>query len=137
MIMSRSLNGDRDAVSMLLVLLALCLLLGLLASSGCTAIEKLPPGAQLQSSTFGVKISPQSLDGNPLTLGSHTTIITTSQPPDAGANLNRFQGSAPGVDVRSTVATGPVGEQIEAAGGAESLQHLMNPGTPVGRPESE
>lgn len=122
-------NRDRDLVSMLLLVIVLGLVsIALFASSGCTAIEKLPPGAQLQSSTVGIRVSPQSLDGTPLMFGSHTAIITTSQPADAGPNLNRFEGKAPGVNVRSTVATGAVGEQIEAAGGADALQYLMNPG---------
>ena len=119
-------SREQDGVSLLLVLLALCLVLLSFWCTGCTAIEKLPPGAQMQSSTFGIKVSPQALDGAPLTLGSHTTIITTSQPADAGANLNRFAGAAPGVEVRSTVATGPVGEQIDAAGGPEALRQLMS-----------
>lgn len=107
-------------------LIAVALLL-----SGCKAVA-IPPGAQLQSSTFGVRIAPQDAAGVPLTLGSHTTIITTSQPADAGPNLNRFQGVAPGVNIRSTVATGDIGQQIDAAGGAEALRQLMNPGSDVG-----
>lgn len=94
-------------------------------AAGCSSLDKLPPGAQLQSSTFGLKFSPQSVDGTPLTLGSHTLIITTAQPADGGPNLNRFEGQAPGVHLKSTVATGPVGEQLQQAGGPEALRHML------------
>lgn len=93
--------------------------------SGCNAISKLPPGTQLQSSTFGLKISPQAIDATPFALGSHTTIITTAQPADGGVGLNRFEGSAPGVNVRSTVTSGPIGSEIEKAGGVPALEVLL------------
>lgn len=127
-----------DSFPVLMVFAAVFVLLISLCS-GCKAVA-IPEGAQLQSSTFGVRIAPQDAAGVPLTLGSHTTIITTPQPAEAGPNLNRFEGAAPGVNVRSTVATGDVGEQINAAGGADALRHLMNPGTVVGsadEPEPE
>ena len=101
----------------------------LTAGCGCTAIEKLPAGAQMQSSTFGLRVSPQPIDGSPLTLGSHTTIITTAQPSDAGPNLNRFEGAAPGVHLKSTVATGPVGEQLREMGGPDAVRALVSPAT--------
>jgi hypothetical protein len=118
-------------------------LLVLTTASGCNTLKELPPGTQLQSSTFGVRIAPQAPDGTPLSLGSHTTIITTAQPADAGVNLNRFEGSAPGVNVRSTVASGEIGEQIDKAGGADALRALMDrtgtnaasPETTLGEPE--
>ena len=96
-----------------------------LTSAGCTAIDRLPAGAQLQSSTFGLRISPQSLDGTPFVLGSHTVVLTTSQPTDAGPNLNRFEAIAPGLRLKTTVATGPVGEQLKAAGGVPAIQALV------------
>lgn len=92
---------------------------------GCSSIDKLPAGTQLQSSTFGVKIAPQAVDGVPLTLGSHTTIITTAQPSAAGPNLNRFDGRAPGVNVRSTVASGAVGEQLGKLAGSEAALEAL------------
>ncbi len=105
-------------------------LLGLALSllCGCSQLEKIPPGAQIQSSTFGLKLAPQSPDGAPLTIGSHTLIITTAQPADAGPNVNRVSSDAPGVHLRSTVATGPVGDQLQAAGGTEAINSLLRPG---------
>ena len=104
------------------------------ALSGCSSIDKLPAGTQVQSSTFGLKVAPQAPDGTPLTLGSHSLIITTAQPNDAGPNLNRFEGRAPGIQLRSTVATGPVGEQLQKAGGPEALRELMQDRTGRERP---
>lgn len=98
------------------------------AIAGCGSIEKLPAGTQIQSSTFGVRISPQAVDGTPLALGSHTTIVTTAQPEDGGPNVNRFEGRAPGIHLRSTVASGPVGEQLREAGGPQAVRELMSPG---------
>lgn len=87
------------------------------SNSGCNQLKNLPPGTQIQSSTFGLRFSPGAADGTPLSLGSHTSIATLPQPADAGPNLNRFEGLAPfGIRVKSTVATGPVGEELSAAG---------------------
>lgn len=113
---------NRRAVAGLLaaLLIVLC---------GCTGTAKvaqsLPPGSQLQSSTFGVQVSPSAVDGTTFNLGSHSTIFTTAQPKDAGVNLNRFEGKAPAVHVKSTVASGPIGEQIKAAGGPAALNQLL------------
>ncbi len=105
----------------------LAVLVAFVMVSGCSAIEKLPEGAQLQTHTFGIKVSPQALDGTPLALGSHTTIITTAQPVEAGPNVNRSEIQAPmGIRVKSTVASGPVGEQLEAAGGVAAIESLVN-----------
>lgn len=93
--------------------------------SGCSSLQKIPEGSQFQSSTFGLKFAPAAPDGAPFVLGSHSLIVTTSQPPDAGPNLNRFEGAAPGVKLKSTVATGPVGEQLNAAGGAAAIEGLL------------
>ena len=41
---------------------------------------------------------------------------------------------APFTKVKSTVATGPVGEQIKAAGGPEALKHLLGSGQPLQLP---
>ena len=103
------------------------IVLSCLFFSGCSSLDKIPDGTQLQSSTFGLRVAPNDPAGTPLTLGSHSTIVTTAQPPDAGPNLNRFQAEAPmGVNIRSTVATGAVGEQLREAGGPEALQHLLS-----------
>ncbi|MHC4877591.1 MAG: hypothetical protein ACYTGL_13930 [Planctomycetota bacterium] len=97
------------------------------ACSGCSALDELPDGAQLQTHTFGIKVSPQALDGTPLAVGSHTTIITTAQPVEAGPNVNRSEIQAPmGIRVKSTVASGPVGDQLEAAGGVAAIESLVN-----------
>ncbi len=100
--------------------------------SGCSGLKNLPDGVQLQSSTFGVKVSPSAPDGTPFVIGSHTTIITTPQPPDAGPNLNRFEGGAgvAGATVKSTVASGAVGDQLEKAGPA--IEAVVGAGTPAG-----
>jgi len=94
-------------------------------AAGCNSLGDMPPGTQYQSSTFGLRIAPQAVDSAPVVFGSHTTIITTPQPPDAGPNLNRFQGQAPFVDVKSTVASGPVGDELQKAGGPEALDRLL------------
>jgi len=101
----------------------------LVAALGCSGLAKIPPGTQLQSSTFGVKVSPQAPDGTPLVIGSHTTIITTPQPTDAGPNVNRFEGTAglTGAKVKSTVATGPVGDELESAAPALGILHGQPP----------
>lgn len=100
------------------------LLLSSAVAAGCKAMS-LEPGTQLQSSTFGLKVSPAAPDGTPIVIGSHTTIITTPQPATAGPNLNRFEGKAGirGATVKSTVASGPVGDQLKAAGGAAAVLH--------------
>lgn len=108
----------RRAIKLLLVI-TLC---------GCSSLDKIPAGAQVQSSTFGIKLAPDAPDGAPLTIGSHTLIITTAQPEKGGPNLNRVASDAPGVHLRSTVATGPVGEQLKAAGGTDAINSLLRPG---------
>lgn len=105
-------------------------LLASACAAGCKAMN-LEPGTQLQSSTFGLKVSPAAPDGTPIVIGSHTTIITTPQPAAAGPNLNRFEGKAglSGATVKSTVASGPVGDQLNAAGGAAAV--LYPPDAPA------
>ena len=49
---------------------SLCCCAFLSLGAGCTGIDKLPAGAQLQSSTFGLRLSPQPLDGIPIVIGS-------------------------------------------------------------------
>lgn len=92
--------------------------------SGCSG---LPEGTQFQSSTFGMRVSPFSPDATPFVLGSHTAIINTPAPPDSGPALNRNDVAAPGIRLKSTVGSGPVGEEIDKAGGPEALQFLMAP----------
>lgn len=110
----------RERFALTVAWLIPCLPLIIFHAAGCSSIDKLPDGVQLQSSTFGVKVSPSAPDGTPFVIGSHTTIITTPQPADAGPNLNRFEGGAgvTGATVKSTVASGPVGDQLEKAGPA-------------------
>lgn len=99
-----------------------CLLV--IVAIGCK-MGDLQPGTQIQSSTFGMKYAPAAPDGTPFVIGSHTVILTTPQPADAGPNLNRFEGKAgiSGATVKSTVASGPVGDQLKAAGGAAAVLH--------------
>lgn len=103
------------------------ILIGAFLLAGCQALEDLPPGTQFQSSTFGLRLSPRPIDGNPLTLSSHTTVIQTPPPEDAGPSLNRAEMYAPFVRLKTTVAAGPVGEQLEAAGGPAALEILLQP----------
>lgn len=108
---------------------SLCLVLGalLLSVSGCNAVEKLPEGAQFSTSTFGLRISPQPLDGNPIVFGHHSTILNTPTPPGAGPNINRHEIAGPFTHQKSTTAQGPVGSELEKAGGPKALGHLVSP----------
>lgn len=94
--------------------------------SGCSSLKDLPPGSNIQVSTTGVRLSPQAMDG-PFILGQSTYAVQTPTPADAGPGLNRNQVKAglTGIEITSTVATGPVGEQINAAGGPEALDRLL------------
>lgn len=100
---------------------------GLLAISGCKAIE-LPAGAQAQASSVGIDVSPQGPIGPHVTFGSKAITITTAQPNDQ-PNLNRLAVDAPGIKLKSTVATGSVGEQIKQAGGLETVLGPEQPAT--------
>lgn len=129
------LNRNKSFESLIpisLMIVGFVLIIVLLA--GCSALDKIPDGMQMQSSTFGLKFAPQALDGTPLVLGSHSTIITTAQPPDAGVNLNRFEAKAPYTHIKSTVASGNIGEQISAAGGPAALKHLLGNDIELGVP---
>ena len=88
---------NEDRVSLFLPLLSTAIVIAVF-SAGCNTLKSLPPGTQLQSSTFGLKFAPAAPDGTPLALGSHSTIITTAQPADAGVNLNRFEAKASRTD---------------------------------------
>lgn len=92
--------------------------------AGCNG---LPQGTQFQSSTFGIRLSPLSPDGTPFVLGSHTAIVNTPTPQDAGPNINRYEINAPGIRSKSTVGSGPVGEEIEKMGGPDALKILLAP----------
>lgn len=103
------------------------------ALCGCSSVLKdLPPGSNVQVSTTGVRVSPQAIDG-PLILGQSTYILQTPTPADAGPGLNRseVQAGFSGVHIKSTVATGSVGEQIQAAGGPEALGVLLPGSRPL------
>lgn len=104
--------------------------------SGCSSVLKdLPPGSNVQVSTTGFRVSPQAIDG-PFIVGQSTYQLQTPTPEGSGPALNRtaVKATLTGVDIKSTVATGPVGEQIQAAGGAESLEVLL--GDPDSPPPS-
>ncbi len=98
--------------------------------SAAEAIKALPPGTQHQSSTTGLRFSPGALDGTPLTFGSHVSIITTAVPADAGPNINRFEAIAPWIHLKSTVATGAVGDELNKAGGPAALRYLLGSDKP-------
>lgn len=120
----------RFAVRTLFVLLVAVLFI--LACTSCSTLESLPDGVSVQSSTLGLRFSPSSPDGTPLMLGHHSFIVNTPTPADSGPSLNRFEGSSIGTEWKSTVASGPVGKELEAAGGPEALGHLVSPIGPAG-----
>lgn len=111
------------------------------ALAGCSSVLKdLPPGSNVQVSTTGVRLSPQAIDG-PVILGQSTYSLQTPTPSDSGPGLNRNQVRAglSGIEITSTVATGPVGEQLQQAGGPEALRELLQsqiPPAPGGALES-
>lgn len=118
---THSKRGKHSQALAGVVFFLLCLL------SGCKAAQ-FPAGAQLQASSVGVEIAPQGAIGPHVTLGSRAVTITTAQP-DGAPNLNRFEVEAPGTRLKSTVATGPVGEQLRAAGGPDAIGQLMHSGS--------
>lgn len=83
----------------------------------------LPPGTQAQASSVGIEIAPQGPIGPHITFGSKAVTIVTAQP-DNAPNLNRLAVEAPGIKLKSTVATGAVGEQIRTAGGLPAIQEF-------------
>lgn len=101
--------------------------LSLLLLAGCTSLDSVPAGAQLSSSTTGLRVAPGDPTGAPVTLGSHTTAITTAVPEGSAPNLSRHEWSLPFSRGKTTIATGEVGEQIERAGGPEALRALTTP----------
>ncbi len=109
--------------------------------SGCKSFE-LPPGAQAQASSVGIDVAPQGPVGPHVTFGSKAITITTAQPENA-PNLNRLSVEAPGIQVRSTVATGPVGEEIQKAGGLGAIERFSGdtsstaPRTDLGQPATD
>lgn len=103
--------------------------------TGCSTLKSIPPGTSIQSATYGLRFSPASVDGAPLVLGSHTFILTTPVPEGSGANLNRFTATAPGgITLKSTVATGSVGDELSKAGGPEALRFLLGNGNEISKP---
>lgn len=107
-----------------LILAAFCVLSLVGCSSTRKLVESLPDGAAIQYSLTGIQFTPESL--SPLNLGTTTLSITLPQP-DGSPGLNRYnlRASLAGVESTSTVATGPIGDQIEAAGGPEALEALL------------
>ncbi len=103
--------------------------LGLALIGGCKGIE-LPAGAQAQASSVGIELAPQGPIGPHLTFGSKAVTITTAQP-DNAPNLNRLAVEAPGINLRSTVATGPVGEQVKQAGGLSAIEAFSQENSPA------
>ena len=104
---------------------ACCWLVALMVLSiGCKTAA-IPPGTQLQASSIGIDIAPQGVGGPHVTFGSKAVTVVTAQP-DNAPNLNRLAVKAPGIDLRSTVATGDVGEQLQKAGGPESIKALLH-----------
>jgi hypothetical protein len=89
---------------------------------------------QMQISTTGFRVAPQYLDA-PLILGQSTVSVQTPTPEGSGPGLNRNQVKAGfgGIEITSTVASGPVGAEIEKAGGAQALGILL--GKPAEVPE--
>ena len=123
-----------EAIHVLLIILSLVVMF--LSVTGCSSVLKdLPAGSNVQVSTTGFRVSPQAIDG-PFIVGQSTYQLQTPTPEGSGPALNRtaVKATLTGVDIKSTVATGPVGEQIQAAGGAESLEVLL--GDPSSAPSA-
>ncbi len=112
----------------LLAGVTLAVLLLCISPLGCKgaaeAIKALPPGTQVQTTTTGLAIAPQSLDGTPFKMGVSTLSLTTAQP-DNTPNLNRFEAKGPFLKIKSTIATGAVGRELKEAGGPEALRFLL------------
>ena len=100
------------AFAVLMVLLIGAFVVAMLA--GC----QLPEGTNMENSTVGFDFAPLGKGPNSprLLLGSSTQHFSTPPPPDAGPVLNRSQVRAPFIDQTSTIAAGPVGEQLGQAG---------------------
>jgi hypothetical protein len=96
---------------------------------GCSStrklVEALPPGTSFQASQTGVQFSPESL--SPLNFGTSFIALQLPVPADSGVAINRSNVRATwaGVENTGTVATGPVGDQIQAAGGPAALDTLL------------
>lgn len=101
------------------------LFLSALVPGGCSSLQDLPPGTQLSSASWGLKISPADPTGTPVVVGSHNFLLNVPEPGEPA--LNRFEGSAPFARWKATTASGPIGEQMKAAGGPEALGHLVAP----------
>jgi len=110
----------------IVALWAIVIICGLSATGCSSVLERLPAGSNVQVSTTGVRLSPQAVDG-PLILGQSTYSLQTPTPADSGPGLNRNQVRAglTGIDITSTVATGPVGDELRKAGGPEALAELL------------
>lgn len=69
-------------------------------------------------SRTGINAGPSpGVPGPGVHLGTEAFSFTTPIPPDASANLNRLEVIAPGVGVKSTIASGDrVGDQVGSSG---------------------
>lgn len=92
----------------------------LFGCTGCTKntrefVKSLPPGTGMQYSVSGVQVSPESL--SPINFGT-TTLAIQLPHPDGKPVLNRYnlEAGLNGVKSTSTVASGPVGEELEKIG---------------------
>lgn len=122
---------DKDATLTTLIIRTvgtLMILLMLLSMWGCSStrklVEALPPGTSFQSSQTGIQFSPESM--SPLNFGN-SFIALQLPPPDNGVAINRsnIRASLAGVENTSTVTVGPVGDEIQKAGGADALEALL------------
>ncbi|NOX56526.1 MAG: hypothetical protein GXP27_19200 [Planctomycetes bacterium] len=108
-----------------------------LAAAGCT----IPPGANVQTSGVGLRAEPlgSAPQAPKLAIGSFSSSYSLPAPVDAGPTLNRVGVQVRGlsIDHTATIAQGPIGEQIQAAGPhlTEALQALH--GDRAGAAESE
>lgn len=102
----------------------------LFGCTGCTKntrefVKSLPPGTGMQYSVSGVQVSPESL--SPVNFGT-TTLAIQLPHPDGKPVLNRYnlEAGLGGVKSTSTVASGPVGEELEKIG-PEGLKAILDP----------
>lgn len=89
-------------------------------------VESLPPGTSFQSSQTGVQFSPEL--ASPINFGN-SFVALQLPPPDGGVAINRsnIRASLAGVENTGTVTIGPVGEEIQKAGGPAALEALLTP----------
>jgi len=106
------------------VLSRVALALSVVFVAGC----KIADGTNVQTSGVGAVFEPlgSSPSAPRVSIGSIANSYSTPAPADAGPTLNRVGVNVRGmsIDHTATIAQGPIGEQLEAAG--ESLPDVLD-----------